>query len=110
MIQEDFSVRLKKAMELRKIKASELSKRTNISPPMISDYLKGKYKAKQNNIYQLAKVLNVNEAWLMGYDTSFERIPDELRGMSEDEILLQKITQLTDDQKKVVIDVIDNMK
>ena len=60
MIQEDFSVRLKKAMELRKIKASELSKRTNISPPMISDYLKGKYKAKQNNIYQLAKALNVD--------------------------------------------------
>lgn len=110
MIQEDFSTRLKKAMELRKIKASELSKRANISPPMISDYLKGKYKAKQNNIYKLAKILNVNEAWLMGYETSIERIPDELRGISEDEVLLKKITQLTEEQKKVVINVIDNMK
>ena len=110
MIQEDFSVRLKKAMELRKIKASELSKRTNISPPMISDYLKGKYKAKQNNIYQLAKVLNVNEAWLMGYDVSIERVPDELRGLDEDEIILKKINQLNVDQKKAVINLIDSMK
>lgn len=110
MIQEDFSVRLKKAMELRKIKASKLSKRTNISPPMISDYLKGKYKAKQNNIYQLAKVLNVNEAWLMGYDVSIERVPDELRGLDEDEIILKKINQLNVDQKKAVINLIDSMK
>ena len=71
---------------------------------------KTKYKAKQNNIYKLAKILNVNEAWLMGYETSIERIPDELRGISEDEVLLKKITQLTEEQKKVVINVIDNMK
>ena len=45
MVEEDFSKRLKKAMEFKNIKAAELSKMTNISPPMISDYLKGKYKA-----------------------------------------------------------------
>lgn len=110
MDQEEFSVRLKKAMDLRKIKASELSKRTNISPPMISDYLKGKYKAKHNNIYKLAKVLDINEAWLMGYDVSIERVPDELRGLDEDEIILKKIKQLNIDQKKAVINLIDSMK
>lgn len=109
-MQEDFSVRLNKAMKMRNIKASELCRKTAISPPMISDYLKGKYKAKQNNIYALAKALDVNEAWLMGMSDTIERIPDELRGLTNEEILLKKFQKLTDEQKKAIISIIDNMK
>lgn len=109
MVEEDFSKRLKKAMEFKNIKAAELSKMTNISPPMISDYLKGKYKAKQDNIYTLSKALDINEAWLMGYDVSMERIPDSKR-VPKDEILQQKIDKLSEEQKDIVINIIDNMK
>ena len=110
MIQEDFSIRLKKAMKIRNIKASELSRKTAISPPMISDYLKGKYKAKQNNIYSLAKALDVSEAWLMGMSNTIERIPDDLRGLSNEEVLLKKFQKLSDEQKTAIISIIDNMK
>ena len=109
MVEEDFSKRLKKAMEFKNIKAAELSKMTNISPPMISDYQKGKYKSKQDNIYTLSKALDINEAWLMGYDVSMERIPDSKR-VPKDEILQQKIDKLSEEQKDIVINIIDNMK
>lgn len=76
---EDFSKRLAKALILRDVKASELAQKTNISKATISRYLSGQYKAKQDNIYTICKVLNINEAWLMGYDTNIDRVPDELR-------------------------------
>ena len=39
----------------------------------ISQYLSGKVEPRQNKIYILAKALDVNEAWLMGYDVPKER-------------------------------------
>lgn len=70
---DSFSNRLNKAMVVRDIKASALSEKTGISKSSISEYLSGKYEAKQNGIYLLAKALNVSEAWLMGCDVPMER-------------------------------------
>ena len=39
----------------------------------ISQYISGKVVPRQNKIYILAKALDVNEAWLMGYDVPRER-------------------------------------
>ncbi len=47
---------------------AELSRRTGIGRNSISDYLKGKYDAKQDYVYRLAKAMDLNEAWLMGFD------------------------------------------
>ncbi|EOR32835.1 hypothetical protein S103564_2332 [Staphylococcus aureus subsp. aureus 103564] len=60
-------------MSERKISQSELSRRTGIGRNSISDYLNGKYEAKQDKVFELAKALNVNEAWLMGFDISKNR-------------------------------------
>ncbi|HDJ1290775.1 TPA: helix-turn-helix domain-containing protein [Staphylococcus aureus] len=68
-----FKDRLKQIMSERKISQSELSRRTGIGRNSISDYLNGKYEAKQDKVFELAKVLNVNEAWLMGFDISKNR-------------------------------------
>lgn len=65
---EDFSYRLKKALQLRNIKPIELSEKTGIDKAKISSYMSGRYKAKQDGVYILASALNVNPAWLMGYD------------------------------------------
>lgn len=109
MNKTDFNIRLKKAMQLRGINAATLSKKTGIKPPMISDYLSGKYNAKQDKIYLLAQALDVNEVWLMGYDADIERIPDELRKDKNNE-LINKINNLTDEQKEIILKMIDNMK
>ena len=68
-----FASRLKKAMDIRDIKASELSERANIPKSAISQYLSGLYEAKQKSIFKLANILDVSEAWLMGLDVPMER-------------------------------------
>lgn len=70
---DSFSNRLREAMKLKNIKASELSEKANIPKSAISQYLSGLYEAKQKSIFKLSKVLNVDEAWLMGYDVPMEK-------------------------------------
>lgn len=72
-MKEEFAYRLKKAMELRNIKASELSEKAQIPKSAISQYLSGLYEAKQKSIFKLAKILNVSEGWLMGLDVPMEK-------------------------------------
>lgn len=63
-----FTNRLKYALEFRDMKQTELSKLSGIGKSAISQYLAGEYEAKQENIYLMSKALNVNPAWLMGFD------------------------------------------
>lgn len=67
------SERLRQALSLRNMKQSELSERTGIGKSSISTYLSGAYLPKQRNIYKMAQVLDVDEAWLMGLDVPMER-------------------------------------
>ena len=67
-ISEIFSTRLDKAMKLRNMKSVELHEKTGISESLLSKYLSGNAIARQNKIFALSKVLDVNPAWLMGYD------------------------------------------
>lgn len=68
--------RIRKAMELSNMRQSDLAEKTKISKGALSSYISGRYIPKQNNIYLIAKALNVNEAWLMGYDVPMERTSD----------------------------------
>lgn len=70
---DTFANRLNTAMRIRNMKAAELSEKTGISKSSLSEYINGKYEAKQDGVYLLAKALNVNEAWLMGLDVPMER-------------------------------------
>lgn len=73
--------RIQKAMELRNLKQVDLINMTGIKKSALSQYVSGKILPRQNNIYKLAKALNVNEAWLMGYDVDINRVSN----ISEDE-------------------------
>lgn len=71
-------------MQIRDIKASELSEKANIPKSAISQYLSGLYEAKQKSIFKLASVLDVSEAWLMGLDVPMERNFDKnIQGMDK---------------------------
>lgn len=43
----------------------------------MSQYLHGSFEPKQQNLYALAKALDVSEAWLMGYDVPKSRKTDQ---------------------------------
>lgn len=72
MKQTDFAERLTQALDLRGLSAADLSRATGVSEGTISCYKKGKYQAKQNRVYDFARVLRVDPAWLMGYDVPME--------------------------------------
>lgn len=67
------SDRIRQGLEIKEMKQSDLVKITGIGKSSISTYISGSYEPKQKNIYKIAKALNVNEAWLMGYDVPMER-------------------------------------
>ena len=85
---DSFANRLAIAMQLNNINQVQLSEKTRafskpISQSLINKYLKGKAFARQDNIYILCKILNVDEAWIMGFNVPIERTPDELRTNSD---------------------------
>lgn len=64
----EFQKRLVEAMEINGITQAELAEKTKLSKPRISQYVNGVYEAKQDALLKLSKALNVDVAWLMGYD------------------------------------------
>lgn len=70
---DTFQNRLKQILREKKISQIELSKKTGIGRNSISDYINGKYEAKQDKVYAIAKALDISESWLMGYDVEKTR-------------------------------------
>lgn len=59
--------RIKLALEARDMNKSELSKLTGIDRGSITKYISEKYNPRRSAIASLARALNVDEAWLIGY-------------------------------------------
>lgn len=76
--------RLKQAMRARNMKASDLANVTGIPKSSISYYMSGRSVPKTDRIYQIAKALDISEAWLLGYDVNAER---EARQREVDELV-----------------------
>ena len=74
----DIKERIKQGLEIREITQTQLAARANIDKGQLSSYISGKYKPRQNNIDSLAAALNVNEAWLMGFDVPMERASNNI--------------------------------
>ena len=70
---DTFAHRLKYAIKIRDVRPVDISKVTGISKTNLSCYMSGKYEAKQVGVEILAKVLDVNPVWLMGYDVPIDR-------------------------------------
>lgn len=73
MKKSDFPSRLKQAMEIRGLKAVDLVERTGYTKSKISQYVNGVYLPKSEALFQIAKVLDVDEGWLMGYDCQMDK-------------------------------------
>lgn len=96
------SKRLQEVMRERGLKQIDIlnmskpyQKELNISMSKshLSQYVNGKSSPDQYKLYLLAKTLGVGEAWLMGYDVSKERVPDDQRGI--DKSTLNQINEVS---------------
>lgn len=72
-MKKDFKDRLKQAMDFRNMKAADLCERGNIPKSAMSYYISGRSEPKSPRLYIIAKLLDVDEAWLLGYDVPMER-------------------------------------
>jgi transcriptional regulator with XRE-family HTH domain len=107
---ESCGQRIAKALDIRGMKQSELCRLAKVPKSSLSLYLSGAYEPKQNRVYDIAKVLNVDEAWLMGYDVPMERrksLPDEKVSLTEGEkAMLDLFRRVPEDKQQLVLQMI----
>ena len=101
--------RIKRALRIRGMKQSELCQITKIPKSAISQYISGAFEPKQDRVYLIAKALNVNEAWLMGYDVPIERervSPEEPKLSEGEKMLLDLFRRVPEDKQQLVLQMI----
>ena len=74
--------RLKEALSKRNVKPIGLSEKLDISRGTISRYLSGETAPKADRLHQICSVLNVSEAWMLGYDVPMERTTEQKKNDS----------------------------
>lgn len=108
---EPCSKRIAKALKIKGMKQYELCKLANVPKSSLSLYLSGAYEPKQDRVYDMAKALNVSEAWLMGYDVPMERqvkkvSPSEPSLSEGEQILLDLFRRIPEDKQELVLQMI----
>lgn len=104
--------RIRIALNIRRMKQSELCQITKIPKSALSQYISGCYEPKQDRIYLIAKTLDVSEAWLMGYDVPMERDKENAPTPTKEDLsegekaLLELFNRVPEDQQKLVLQMI----
>lgn len=90
---EEFRVRFKRALEAKGLRAVDVCERTGIPKGAISYYLAGKSQPKQDRLYEIARAIDVSEAWLLGFNVPMDRTPEQ----KKNDDLVKVIAQLRSD-------------
>jgi transcriptional regulator with XRE-family HTH domain len=101
--------RIAEALLIKKMRQADLCKLANVPKSSLSLYLSGAYEPKQDRIYEMARVLNVSEAWLMGYDVPMEReknSPEEPKLTEGEKMLLDLFRLVPEDKQELVLQMI----
>ena len=91
-----FADRLREGLAIRDITQADLCRVTGIGKSALSQYTNGKIIPRKERIAAIAHVLDVSEAWLMGYHVSKERntaaTPEEQARLQEAVKVFGKLT------------------
>lgn len=102
--------RIAEALTIKGMRQADLCKIAKVPKSSLSLYLSGAYEPKQDRIYDMAKALNVSEAWLMGYDVPMERqekkTPEEPKLTEGEKMLLELFRQVPEDKQELVLNMI----
>lgn len=118
-----FQKRLTERMDELDFRQADLAEKTGLSKSRISHYINGRYEAKQEALYLIAKALNVNEAWLMGHDVPKDRnitesdISVEVRLLDQISLRFGKsavqalsiLTELNEDGQKKALSALEDL-
>lgn len=107
---ESCSKRISKALSIRNMKQSELCEITKIPKSAMSQYLSGAFEPKQDRLHIIAKALDVNPVWLMGYDVPMDReqknSPSELQLTEGEKMLIDLFRLVPEEKQRMVLDMI----
>ena len=116
-IKQEFKDRLKIAMDVRGIKAVDIAKRLGVKEGTISHYRSGYSKPKRDRLIEIANILSVDPAWLMGIDVSM--LPHEMMNTNMDrdarrlsldiQSAVMLIGRLNEGNRKKVLRYIENV-
>ena len=113
------SERLKEIMSIKNLKQIDIIRlaephcnkyNIKLGKNDLSQYISGKVEPGQNKLYILSLALNVNEAWLMGYDVPMEKGISNFNVTNKQKKIISDFEQLDTYGKNVVQAVIDAEK
>jgi ribosome-binding protein aMBF1 (putative translation factor) len=96
--------RISEALSIRGMKQIELAEKTSIRKSSINSWVKQRWQPKQEALYKMAKILDVSEMWLAGYDAPMEKpleqhkmeeLAEVIKLIRKDERLAQLVTNLS---------------
>ena len=107
----DFQYRLQKSLSAARMTAKELSEKTGISEANISNYINGKYVAKQDKCFLIAKALNVDPGWLMTGNEPNNGTEDDAQAPQTPEarILATGIDRMPQAQREAIVNMMKGL-
>ena len=103
MLMPEFKDRLIIALKRKNMKPIELAEKVKCSRSLISQYMSGKCKAKQDLIFLMAKELEVKPSWLMGFEEDEEEKP------SQKDLIISFVDNLNESEKEKLYNVMISM-
>lgn len=92
-------------MKARGVRAAELCRRTGISKSTMSAYINGRNAPNANRLHLIAVALDVQEAWLLGYNVPMER-PVREDATAQEKALLDLFKAIPADRQGAVLDLL----
>lgn len=86
------------ALSIRGWKQVDLVERTGIPKNSINAWVNQKWQPKQKALMTMAKVLDVSEMWLAGYDVPMERSEAQIKTEKKIDELTQLIFEIKEDE------------
>ena len=99
---ESTGKRIKQALQLLKMKQTELASLLNVSRGTVSNYIADRYSPSPELNDRLAEVLNVSSAWLAGFDVPMVRdlgLDTKTLQSAQSEVERIKIAYISADEK-----------
>ena len=106
---EACSKRISKALSLRNMKQTDLCNITGIPKSAMSQYINGAFEPKQDRIFLIADALEVNEAWLMGFDVPMEKeiqSPDKQELTEGEKLVLELFRKIPEDRQPEALELL----
>ena len=69
---ESCGTRIKKALSMRGMTQAELCRLSGVPKSPLSQYIKDTYEPREGRIRAMARVLDVDPLWLLGYDVAID--------------------------------------